>query len=129
MVCRSFADDGNSETRLALGVTKIKRNRRLDGSTRAEDRWRTTYASAPVTLSGGIEALVVKDGKEFFATSLVKLKPHEVKKLYRKRWMIEECIKLLKSEFGIETCQARTIPTIRAHAYVCLMSFNTLEFV
>jgi hypothetical protein len=38
-----------------------------------------------------------------------------------------EYIKLLKSEFALEICQARTVETIRAHAYICLMSFNKLE--
>ncbi|TAE29723.1 MAG: hypothetical protein EAZ92_05905 [Candidatus Kapaibacterium sp.] len=85
------------------------------------------YTLVIATLAGDIHALIVQDGKEFFATSVLQWKPKEVKKAYRKRWMIEECITLLKSEFGFETCQARTIPTIRAHAYVCLMSFNTLE--
>lgn len=108
-------------------ITKLKCNRKLNGTVRVEHRWKTTYGSAVAMLAGDIDALIVKDGKEFFATSLLQWKPKDVKKAYRKRWMIEECIKLLKSEFGFETCQARTIPAIRAHAYVCLMSFNTLE--
>jgi putative transposase len=108
-------------------VTKLKRNRCLDGVTRLEHRWRTTYGSTKATLAGGIEAFVAKDGTEFFATSLLHLKPREVKRAYRNRWMIEESIKLLKSEFGLQTCQARRIPTIRAHAFLCLIAFNHLE--
>ena len=71
--------------------------------------------------------MIIKDGKEFFATSLLDWKPKQVKKTYRKRWVIEECIKLRQSEFALETCQARTVEPIRAHAYICLMSFNELE--
>jgi hypothetical protein len=41
--------------------------------------------------------------------------------------VIDECSKLLKSEFALETCQARTVEPIRAHAYVYLMIFNELE--
>jgi hypothetical protein len=108
-------------------VCKLKSNRKLDGTTLVKDRWKTTFGSCKATLAGGIEALVVKDGKAFFATSRLDWKPKQVKNAYRKRWIIEECIKLLKSEFGFETCQARSIPAIQGHAYVCLMSFNTLE--
>lgn len=108
-------------------VCKLKSNRKLNGSIQAKRYWRTTYGSSQAMLAGGIKALVVKDGNNFFATSKLNWKPNQVKKAYRKRWLIEEVIKLLKSEFAFETCQARSIPAIRAHAYICLMSFNTLE--
>lgn len=108
-------------------VTRLKSNRLLDGIIQIRDRWRTTYGSCTAMISGGIQALLVKDGSVFFATSRLDWKPKQVKKAYRKRWIIEEVIKLLKSELGFETCQARLIPAIRAHAYICLMSFNLLE--
>jgi transposase len=88
---------------------------------------RFTATAVATQTRGGIEALVIKGGTEFFAASLLRWKPRQVKKAYRRHWIIEECIKLLKSEFGLESCQARAIPTIRAHAYICLMYFNTLE--
>jgi len=108
-------------------VTRLKANRTVGKKLQVRHRWRTTYGSCVATLSGGIEALVVKDGSVFFATSHLDYKPKQVKKAYRQRWMIEEVIKLLKSECGFETCQARSIPAIRAHAFICLMSFNSLE--
>lgn len=108
-------------------VCKLKSNRKLDGTTLVKERWNTTFGSCKATLAGGIEALVVKDNNAFFATSRLEWKPNQVKNAYRKRWIIEECIKLLKSEFGFETCQARSIPAIQGHAYVCLMSFNHVE--
>jgi putative transposase len=108
-------------------VCKLTSNRKLNGETPVKRRWKTTFGSCRATLAGGIEALIVKDRKAFFATSQVTWTSKQVKKAYRKRWLIEEVIKLLKSEFGFETCQARTIPAIQGHAYVCLMSFNTLE--
>lgn len=108
-------------------VTRLKSNRKLDETIFVKDRWRTTFGSCTATLAGKIEAFVVKDGDVFFATSRLDWKPKQVKRAYRMRWTIEEVIKLLKSEFAFETCQARTIPAIRAHAYICLMSFNRLE--
>lgn len=108
-------------------VCKLKSNRKLNGETLVKHRWKTTFGSCRATLAGGIEALIVKDRRAFFATSQVTWTSKQVKNAYRKRWLIEEVIKLLKSEFGFTTCQARTIPAIQGHAYVCLISFNTLE--
>lgn len=114
----------------ALGwhwVTRLKANRKLDDTCQVRHRWQTTYGSSVAMLTKGIKAFVVKDGNAFFATSHLDWKPKQVKKAYRKRWIIEEVIKILKSELGFETCQARSIAVIRAHAYLCLMSFNRLE--
>lgn len=110
-------------------VTKLKSNRKLDGKIQVKNRFKTTYASCHASLSHGISALIVKDGKEFFATSRLDWKPVQVKKAYGKRWLIEEVIKILKSHLGFETCQARKIPPIKAHAFLCLICFNELEFL
>ena len=108
-------------------ICKIKRNRTLDGDIQVQHRWKTTYASCLTILNGGIKAQVIKDKDHFFATSLLHWKPDAIKKAYRKRWWIEEVIKVLKSELGFQTCQARSIDPIRAHAFICLMCFNELE--
>lgn len=108
-------------------VCKVKCNRKLNNLVQIKRYWRTTYGSVRATLSGGIQALVVKDRDEYFATSHLHWTAKQVKKAYRLRWVIEEVIKLLKQEFGFETCQARSIPAIYGHAFVCLMAFNKLE--
>ncbi len=41
----------------------------------------------------------------------------------RNYWSISN----FSNQITLEICQARTVETIRAHAYICLMSFNKLE--
>jgi IS4 transposase len=108
-------------------VTKLKKNRLLDGTTPVSQRWKTTYGSTIAQLCGKITALVVKDGDHYLATSRLDSKPKAVKKAYAKRWAIEEVFKILKSELHIESCMARSKTAVKAHAYIVLMAFCQLE--
>ena len=78
-------------------------------------------------LTDGIKALIVKDNKNFWASSDLSLTSIDVKELYRKRQIIEEFFRILKSELRIEGCSSRSETAQINHIFFVLIAFCQLE--
>lgn len=107
-------------------IVKLKPNRLID---KIQVRNAFTYRYGNITgkLAEGIKAKFVKDNDHFWATSDSSLDSTDVKRLYRKRQLIEEFFKILKSELRIEGCAARKEIAQINHIYFTLIAFCHLE--
>ena len=107
-------------------VTRLKKNRSFRGQALA-GQWPQRFGHATGSLSGGLEVLVVKDGKRYLATSALTLSVMQVKALYAKRQQIEEFFKILRGQLRWHQCPARSRAAQTAHLHLCLMAYCVLE--
>ena len=81
-------------------VARIKSNRLLEGE-RLSGKWPQRYGQACGHLKHVAEEVrIIKEGKRYWVTNDLELKPAQIKKQYRLRQQIEETFRLLKQEFG-----------------------------
>ena len=107
-------------------VVKLKPNRLVD-KVQVRNAFTYRYGNKIGKLTEGIKALVVKDNEHFWASSDISLTSTVVKELYRKRQLIEEFFKILKSELRIEGCSARNQTAQINHIFLTLIAFCQLE--
>jgi len=79
-------------------IAKIKSNRLLNGI-QVKELFSYNYGQQIGKLSDRIKVKVVKQKDNYWATSDTNLNSANVKSLYKKRQLIEEFFKILKSEF------------------------------
>jgi putative transposase len=103
-------------------VARIKSNRLLDGESIGK-KWGQSYGQATGQLKRVDHPVrIVKDGRRFWVTNDLKIKPAEVKQHYRRRQQIEETIRLLKQEFGWGGSSVRKARAQVAHLHLGLMA-------
>jgi len=107
-------------------IAKLKPNRLID-KIQVRDAFTYRYGNKIGKLTDGIKALIVKENDQFWATSDLSLESTVVKELYRKRQLIEEFFKILKSELRIEGCSSRSNTAQINHIYFVLIAFCQLE--
>jgi putative transposase len=107
-------------------IAKLKSNR-LINNIQAKDAFTYRYGNKIGKLSEGIKVLVIKDNNNFWASSKLDLTSLHVKELYRKRQIIEEFFKILKSELRIEGCASRNQTAQINHIFLVLIAFCQLE--
>lgn len=107
-------------------IAKLKSNRLID-KIQARDAFTYRFGNKIGKLTDGIKALIVKDNKNFWASSDLGLTSINVKELYRKRQIIEEFFKILKSELRIEGCSSRSETAQMNHIFLVLIGFCQLE--
>lgn len=106
--------------------TRLKRNRNFNGKP-LRQHWPQRLGHAQGQLSGGLEVLVVKDGKRYLASSHLSLSVVQVKALYGQRQQIEEFFRLLPGQLHWHQCPARSRAAQTAHLYLCLIADCALE--
>lgn len=105
--------------------SQIKSNRKFLGKGVKKHSFRPYW-----TKSGemaGVQVVVVRHGKKYFCTNDTSLGHQQVRKLYKKRWPIEEIFRFTKQELGLEECQLRTPGAQEAHFAMCFMGYMLLE--
>lgn len=107
-------------------VTQLKKNRKLDGVP-VREIYKNPYWMKTGKLVGGLEVLVVRNGKKYFATNDLSLSKKELLAAYRKRWKIETVFRALHDKLGLDECQARKLTSQSAHFHLCLMAYAALE--
>jgi putative transposase len=107
-------------------VCRLKKNRRFNGHAVRHHR-RHPYWAERGRLSGGLKVLVVRHGKQYYATNRLSLGAAEVRRLYSFRSQIEEVIRVCKDQLGLTGCQARSERAQRHHLACCLVAFCVLE--
>jgi hypothetical protein len=107
-------------------IAKLKPNRLVD-KVQVRDAFTYNYGNKIGKLTEGIKALIVKDNGHYWASSNLTLTSTLVKKRYRKRQLIEEFFKILKSELRIEGCSARNQIAQINHIFLTLIAFCKLE--
>lgn len=109
-------------------VSRLKSNRKLDGRQLKESQ-RNPYWMKTGIIAGGHKALVVRHGKQYFASSNLSLSKKELLACYKARWNIETVFKALHSKLGLDDCQARKLSAQTAHFHLCLFAYIALERV
>ena len=85
-------------------VCQLKKSRLFEGV--ALHAYRPhPYWHAIGYLSGGLKVLVVRHRRKYYVTNRLTLTAQEVRAQYRKRQEVEEVIRVLKSQLGLEACQ------------------------
>jgi putative transposase len=107
-------------------VCRLKKNRRFNGRAVRHHR-RHPYWVESGWLSGGLKVLVVRYGKQYYATNRLTLSAAEVRCLYRRRAQIEEVIRVCKDQLTLTGCQARSEKAQQHHITCCLIAFCVLE--
>lgn len=107
-------------------IAKIKSNRLID-NIQIQEFFSYRYGKHIGKLSENIRALVVKDNNNYWATSDLSLQSAGVKHYYKKRQIIEEFFKILKSELRLEGCSSRESIAQINHIYFVLIAFCQLE--
>lgn len=107
-------------------VTQLKKNRKLDGVP-VNKVFRNPYWMKTGKLVGGLEVLVVRNGKKYFATNDLTLSKKELLSAYKGRWKIETVFRALHDKLGLDECQARKLASQSAHYHLCLMAYIALE--
>lgn len=103
-------------------VSRIKSNRLLDDEP-LKQRWPRRYGQARGHLKRVDQGVrVIKDGKRYFVTNDLELKPAPIKRVYRLRQQIEEMFRLLKQEFGWGGSSTRKAAAQTAHLHLGLMA-------
>jgi putative transposase len=108
-------------------ITRLKKNRKLNGQ--QVKRWRKgiPYWSAQGLLEGKIPVVVYRHGAKYFVSSHLERTRQNVRDLYRIRTLIEETIRVLKQECGWQGCQLRSITAYRRHLQAGLLAFLYLD--
>jgi hypothetical protein len=109
-------------------VTRLKKNRSFNGK-QLRRHWPHRFGHAQGKLTGGVEVLIVKDGKRYLATSDLSLSLQEVKAVYGQRQQVEEFFKLMRGQLRWGQCPARSRAAQTAHLHLCLMAYCALEAV
>jgi putative transposase len=103
-------------------VGRIKSNRLLD-SERISTKWPQRFGQACGHLKQvTAEVRIIKDGKRYWVTNDLELKPAQIKRQYRNRQQIEETFRLLKQEFGWGGSSVRKAKAQTAHLHLGLMA-------
>lgn len=108
-----------------LFVSQIKKNRKFNGI-QLKLYKRHPYWMEQGYILGGMEVLIVRNGKKYFITNNLDLSKKEILVIYKKRWKIEDMFRMLY-ELGLEQCQAISSQAQSAHIHLVLMSFILLE--
>jgi DDE superfamily endonuclease len=103
-------------------VARIKSNRLLEGE-RIGKKWRQRFGQACGQLKQvAQEVRVIKDGKRYWVTNDLELKPGQIERQYGYRQQIEETFRLLKQEFGWGGSSTRKAKAQAAHLHLGLMA-------
>ena len=89
-------------------------------------------------LAGNMKVLVVKYRRKYYATNRLSLTAKEVRQHYKSRHAVEEVIRTVKSQRGLEACQAgyrrrgtattRPQPHVQEHhVALCLVAYLIVE--
>jgi putative transposase len=108
-------------------ITRLKKNRKLNGLQIKRHRKSIPYWSAQGTLEGKISVIVYRHGAKYFVSSNLSLTRQEVRDLYKQRSPIEEVFRILKQECGWQGCQLRSITAYRRHLQAGLLAFLYLD--
>ncbi len=107
-------------------VTQLKSNRKLNGIPLKEIQ-RNPYWIRQGKITGGVQVIIVRHGKKYFATNDPNSSKKEILSRYKGRWEIETIFKALHSKLGLDECQARKLTFQTAHWYLCLMAYTVLK--
>jgi putative transposase len=108
-------------------VTRLKKNRKLNGQQVKRCRNGIPYWSAQGCLEGKIPVVVYRHGAKYFVSSNVELTRQQVRDLYKQRSPIEEVFRVLKQECGWQGCQLRSLTAYRRHLTAGLFAFLFLD--
>jgi Transposase DDE domain len=107
-------------------ICRLQKNRRFNGHAVRHHR-RHPYWTEVGWLSGGRKVLVVRHGKQDYATNRLTWPPPEVRRLYRLRAQIAEVIRVCKDQLGLGGCQARSARAQVHPITCCVVAFCVLE--
>jgi hypothetical protein len=118
-------------------VCQVKKNRRFEGQPLCR-YLQQPYWQAVGQLSSGLKVFVVKYRRKYYATNRLSLTAKEVRTHYKIRHAVEEVIRAVKSQLGLEACQAgyrrrgtevpRPQPQVQEHhVALCLVAYLIVE--
>ena len=118
-------------------VCQLKKHRRFDG-TPLHRYLQQPYWQAVGFLAGDMKVRVVRYRRKYYATNRLSVTAREMRQHYKIRHEVEEVIRTVKSQLGLEACQAGyrrrgtaatcPQPQVQAHhVALCLVAYLIVE--
>jgi hypothetical protein len=107
-------------------VCRLKKKRRFNGHAVRRHRRHPSWAEMG-WLNGGLNVLVVRYGKTYYATHRLSLSAAEVRRRDPMRSQIEAVMSVCKDQLGLTGCQARSERAQLQHCTCCLVACCVLE--
>jgi hypothetical protein len=118
-------------------VGQLKKNRRFEGKP-FHRSLQQPYWQAVGHLAGDLKVRVVRYRRKYYVTNRLSLTAKEIREPYRQRHAVEEVIRTVKSQWGLESCQVgyrrsgaeSSCPLVRAqehHVALCLVAYLIVE--
>ena len=106
-------------------VCRIKRNRCVSGKS-VKHLFQNPFGMIRGMMNG-MNVLLVRNRKHYLITNRLSLSKGEILNWYKKRSIIEEFFKVIKSRFKAKCCQSRSIKIWENHLYLVLFCFCLVE--
>lgn len=106
---------------------QVKSNRKLEHEQVRYINNGRPYWEKVGTLTGSMKAKVVKHRKKYFVSNDLKKSGKQIRRIYKKRWRIEDINRFCKKELDLQGCQMRDLRSQNNHIGVCFYLFCTLQ--
>jgi hypothetical protein len=104
-------------------VTQVKKNRKLNNQSVFLQHKQTPYWTLSGTLSHGHKVIICRHRKNYYTTNDLTLSGKNIRVMYLKRWCIEEFFRVIKTDLGLNECQASSEGTQWNHINLVVLAY------
>ena len=109
-------------------VTQVKKNRKLNEQSVADHHQKTPYWTVSGTLSHGHRVTICRHRKNYYTTDDLSLSGKNIRAVYKKRWCVEEFFRVIKTDLGLDQCEARAEGTQWNHINLVVLAYFAILF-
>lgn len=109
-------------------VTQVKKNRKLNNQSVSDHHGSTPYWTLSGTLTHGHTVVICRHRKNYYTTNDLTLSGKDIRAVYKKRWCVEEFFRVIKTDLGLDQCEARSEGTQWNHINLVVMAYFAILF-
>jgi hypothetical protein len=103
-------------------ITQVKKTRLLNG-VQVRKVQHTPCWTRRGTLTHGHDVILTRHHHKYFITNDITLSGKEMRAIYKLRWSIEECFRVLHDQLGIDTCESRSLRAQTTHMHLTIIAY------